>query len=358
MGSDIFKYYVLLMPLLLLSCASDSSSQQGAASVKSISIEGTAVTVSGVNLGIFSGEVVTWDDFEAQSLGGFIDGSTPKIGIDLTTQFSYKGNGAVWDNGNAHSGTIAAHLNWSVDENTIRAFGWGGNGPFDKLYITYWRYMTGDFGVTALSDYNHKQFFIFGTQPDNFPQMLPLIPSGGSKWGIYNNIGDGSVPFDERNNINTAGWSFDSTKEIFQRWEFWFVINDVNVSNGTVKAWLDGELGIENLAYNSRRVDGLWEDFRLGHQAIGFSDTAKAWFDDLYIATTQQRIEVCNSKEWSNRGQCDIQVVMPEDWTSTKITFQIRGSVLTTTEEMYLYLIDNDGVVINQSGLALQEFIQ
>jgi hypothetical protein len=310
--------------------------------------EGSAVTVTGSGFGTFDGTIVTWDDFEAHALGARIHNSSAKIGGTWTTQGSYAGAGARYEGSRTHSGSRAAYLDWSVDTNTIRAFGWAGRGPYTRLFISYWRYMAGNY--TAGTD-NHKQFYLFGNNGD-FPQLMPCIPAGQSSWGVYNNVSDSSLSWNERNNMNTLGWSYSNTRDTFQRWDYWFVLNDVNVANGTVKSWLNGKLGISTNSYNTRRVNGAFDDFRLGHMAQGFTDTAKAWYDDVYIATTQARVELCDKPTWTECTKREIQIVQPSSWTAGELTFTLRKGGYDGVAGKYVYVIDSSGNV-NSSGYPL-----
>lgn len=311
--------------------------------------EGSTLTLRGAGFGQFGGEIVSWDDFEAHENGTPLNGISSIIGGRWTTQYSYTGRGARIDSQRTHSGSRAAHLDWSIDSHTIRAFGWGGRGPYSRLFISYWRYMTGNY--SAEDGDNHKQFYLFGTHED-FPQLMPLIPARTTTWGIYNNVGDAAVPYSERNNINQAGWNYANTTNRYQRWDFWLTLNDVGIPNGTVMAWVDGVLGIQNRAYNSRRVNGLWDDFRLGHMAQGFNDSARAWFDDVYIATTQARVELCDSPTWANCRTREIQIVDPSTWSESQLSFKLRRGGLTDLENKYLYVVDQYGNA-NADGYAI-----
>lgn len=310
--------------------------------------QGSTVTVTGSGFGTFGGAIVSWDDFEAQTVGAPINGSRAPIGGTWTTQYNYTGSGARFDGTKVRSGALAAHLDWSRDSNTIRAFGWAGRGPFSKLYITYWRQMQGDY--VAGTGFNHKQFYLFGNGRSELPQLMPVIPGGASYWSVYNN--SGMAQTGTQSNANNGGWTYENTVGVLQRWEFWFVLNDVNAENGVVKVWKDGELGVNNSKYNIRQVDGQFKDFRLGHMAQGFNSTAKAWFDDLYIATTPARVELCDQPVWSNCTDRDIQVVDPTSWSDRRISFTLRNAGSTPLAGRYLYVIDSNGVA-NTNGLPI-----
>lgn len=300
--------------------------------------------VTGTGFGNFGGSIVSWDDFESHAVGASIAGKAPVAGHVWSTMYGYQGKGIAVDRKYKVSGSNSLKLEWGIDSHTIRAFGWAGKGPYDELYITYWRHMEGDFKYR--SD-NHKQFYLYGTS-NGFPQLMPLIPGGTQNWGIYNNVGDADVDYNDRNNINTLGWSWSNTSNKFQRWEIYTKLNSpYTSSNGIVRMWVDGRMGVNNNAYRVRYVDGRFNDFRLGHMAQGFPDSAKAWFDDVYIATTQARVEICNA---SNYQQCTIkylQYVPESEWGSQRITFEPKNLSMLKGEKVYLYVVDSNGSVSN-----------
>lgn len=314
---------------------------------------GTVIEVYGTGFGEMDGEIVSWDDFEKHTDGELINGSDAVIGGGWSTIYGYNGSGARFENSKSHSGSIAAHLDWSIDSNTIRAFGWAGKGSYNKLYITYQRYMEGDYKTD--SGYNHKQFYLYGNQ-SQFPQGMPLIPAGSTSWGFYNNVGDTKVPYSQRNNMNTAGWKYSSTIGAFQRWEWFIQLNQPYTnSNGIIQGWVEGVQGIDNKAYRHRYVDGEYVDFRLGHMAQGFTSTAKAWFDDLYIATTKARVELCDKPTWTECRSKEIQIVEESTWNNSGVSFTLNSGFSNFAGSVYLYVVDKDGVA-NESGFALTEF--
>ncbi len=325
-------------------------------------IAGENIIIAGENFGEINGGIVSWDDFDSHNIDEHIGDTDPLIGPTWSTQYGYTGDGARYDNSHVHSGYLAAHLDWSIDRRGIRAFGWAGQGPFEELFISYWRYMEGDYSSDINECYtndgyncNHKQFYLFGTVND-LPQAMPLVPAGTNVWGLYNNIGDGSVSSFDRNNINTEGLNYGNTIDTFQRWDFFLKLNsDIDCEaqvtcDGIVRYWIDGVLGRENTKYRHRIVDGLYDDFRLGHMASGFEDTAKAWFDDLYISTTQARVEIGNATTWDECTHREIQIVTA--WTTNAINVDFNKGSFENDNTVYLYVIDEDGNV-NENGYEI-----
>lgn len=307
---------------------------------------GESSVISGTNFGTFDGEIVSWDDFEKHPKGERLNGLMPIEGHKWGTIFDYNGYGIALDGTHTASGSGAVKIDWALDPADIRAFGWANKGPYKQLYITYWRYMTGNF-VAGTS--NHKQFYLYGNN-NQMPQGMPLMPGGTSQWGFYNNVSTGPITLENKNpnNINNKGWNWSNTNNIMQRWEFFIKLNEpFTEKNGTIKAWLNGQKGIDNTNYQVRHSNGEFIDFRLGHMTGGFHLTAKAWFDDVYISTTQARIEICNSKVYEDCTIKQLQYVNASQWTDNKITFTLRNLKELKGADVYLYVIDNTGTPSN-----------
>jgi hypothetical protein len=320
------------------------------AGVSDLVANGGTVTISGSGFGSFDGEVISWDDFEGESVGVPVDGSSPVLGPSWS-DFSFVVDASVfsppsYSSENVYSGTRSVKVDWSGA--TINSFGWAGQGPYDRIFVTYRRWMTGEY--TGASDQNHKQFYFFGDSANDFPQGMLLIPARTSSWGWYNNLGVSSETL-----YNDQGWSFSSTKEAWQRWSVYNELNTPSTSsNGVVKVWLDGQLGVDRNDYRQRNVDNRFDDFRLGHMAQGFYDTALTYFDDLYIASTQARVELCDRSTWSSveslGGRCEIQI--PSAWSASSITITANQGALPSNTQAWLYVVDSAGRV-NAAGVPV-----
>ncbi|WP_150913217.1 hypothetical protein [Marinobacter halotolerans] len=320
--------------------------------------DGQTLTISGQGFGEFNGRIVSWDDFENQAIGNTVHGSKSKIGAGWSTQFGYQGDAIVFDNTHSVSGNKSVKIEWGLEPgSTMKGFGWSNQGPITNIYISYWRFMQGDY--SAADGDNHKQFYLFGTN-DGWPQFMPLIPARQTYWGIYNNSGQFSSRASGIREKNTENWVYSNTINEFQRWEWHIELNaPADAYNDSVRGWMDGVLGFNFDDYRTGRVDGAFDDFRLGHMAMGFMDTAKAWFDDLYVATTPARVEICAVDVWENCGKTKVlQVVDPAKWSPSTITIEIRGSERFSGQNGFAYVVDSEGNVSEpyslRSGVAPQ----
>ena len=332
-------------------------------STKEVVKNGESITILGNDFGAMNGSIVSWDNFESKTAGSNVGGSSPLIGPTWSLQ--HTGGSVTYNNIHSHSGNLAANVVWAGSTG-IEAFGWAGQGPFRQLYITYWRWMDGNYdpnpNKTPYAD-NHKQYYLFGNRSSEgfseFPQGMPLIPAGTSTWGYYNNVSMAQTNWNGTNNINTIGKTYENTKSQWNRWEFWQKLNTdpsctINVNcDGELTYWIDTKVGRKRADYKHRFVAGEWKDFRLGHMAHGFISTAKAWFDDIYIATTQARVEIGDASTWDTCTHREIQI--PSSWQAGQITITINQGSFPAKSSAYLFVVDANGNVSNGKEIKFDD---
>jgi len=208
------------------------------------------VTVDGAGFGSVdpSTKILTWDDFEAQEIDADVCGSAAYWRSTTVGWNCWKSAPAtdpiVFADTNAYSGKNAAHIRWI--ESGEDSFGWNNQGPYDRLYITYRRYMAGTYDPQQPD--NHAQLWTYGQQGD-FPQGVLSIPENGTNWQYEAIRGNGNASV----YANVAGWNWTDSHAIWQRWELWEVLDDPsNANNGLFLVWRDGSLGISGDHVNLR----------------------------------------------------------------------------------------------------------
>lgn len=305
--------------------------------------------ITGSSFGVFGGEIASWDDFETQPVNTNPYGLTPIKGATWTTIYDYKGQGITVNAEKSVSGSKSMKVDWSIDPDTgIHAFGWANKGPYTQLYITYWRWMQGNYDG-KVTGANHKQFYLYGNNA-GLPQMIAFMEAGETdgRWGVNGNY-DATplgLPYNEKMNISSEDWRWSTTTNKFQRWEFFVKLNNpVSSKNGVIQVRVNGKLGVDNRNYPAANVNGQFTDFRLGHMAHQFTDSAKAWFDDVYVSSTQARVEVCNASTYEACTIKHIQYVDPAKWTDTQIELKLRNMSAFKGSSAYLYVVDKDGNV-------------
>lgn len=324
---------------------------------------GSTVDISGAGFGNMNGSMITWDDFESQLAGSPIMSASPKVG---PTYHTYSNNilgnstGISFSADRGHSGNESAKIDWTAAGSRNASFGWGGQGPYSSLYISYWRYMNYPNQILPTTT-NHKQFYIFGTESGPTPQAISYVPAGGQAWGISNN--NGAIPtaggFQYVNGVNYGiAKDWIHTINTWNRWEYWIKLNTTLTCtmgtdcDGQRTEWIDAQQYFADLKYQWTNNAGRYQEFNLGtmHGQSGSPDVGQAYFDDLYIATTQARVEIGDAATWNTCNHREIQI--PVSWTDSLIQIKINQGTFPLNIPVYLYVVDSNGNV-NANGYQL-----
>jgi hypothetical protein len=132
-------------------------------------------------------------------------------------------------------------------------------------------------------------------------------------------------------------------------------------------------------------ADGIWREQRIGRDGQTFNITnaithqagndpwrylvlsnalessytghtnLKIYMDDIYVDTSQARVEICDSATWSARTHCEIQ--RSTAWPTgadptTNIAVDINQGTFANNSMAYLYVVANDGSV-NSNGYVI-----
>ena len=69
--------------------------------------------------------------------------------------------------------------------------------------------------------------------------------------------------------------------------------------------------------------------------------------DDLYIDTTQARVELCDSSTWSARTHCEIQPATA--WNDSQISVTLNQGSFQDSQQIYLFVINAAGDPVGES---------
>jgi hypothetical protein len=75
--------------------------------------------------------------------------------------------------------------------------------------------------------------------------------------------------------------------------------------------------------------------------------------DDHYLNFTQARVEISNSPIWNEEVQIHKELQMPNFWNDNKITIKLNIGSLNTSQKLYLYVVDENGLH-NVDGILLE----
>jgi len=74
-------------------------------------------------------------------------------------------------------------------------------------------------------------------------------------------------------------------------------------------------------------------------------------FDDLYLDYTWARVEIGDAPIWSECQHKEIQI--PRQWSDSQVVVDFNQGSFAAGEEVYIYLVDNEGQVSNSQRLVV-----
>lgn len=323
----------------------------------------TVLPPSGVSFGSFTGKILAYVDPEQYTTGVTVSGLSPALstdGLNLSLQTGQNTNLHVRVNNNRSSrlnGTKSIFIDWDHPDNTgsqtIAAFGINTAGIGDKVFVSFKKYMEGDY--TPGPD-NHKDMYIFGTGASELPQFLSVVTEGGTQWALYNNDAGSqatwyTVSYGEGSAGGNSATASDRTIRYADTQNKWchrdfYVVNNsaAGVSDGSAQAFFNGMLCVHlnaNYAWQ-RSTAGEFADIRIGHMAQGFTDTAQANFDEVYMATTPARVEITTQASYDSSVFHKKAIQPHTSWTTRGITVMFNEGDLPDEGPLYARVFDND----------------
>jgi len=305
---------------------------------------GGTLVITGSGFGQ-AAQIISWDDFENGTLNDPL--GTPVIGPEWSFQHPSSNTPVThYSSERRFSGGASAKVVWKEpgwSGYSINAFGWNHQGPFQGIYLTYWRYH--DPSSLDITDKNHKQLYCFGDGTDgaysDLQQFIPfMVPAGNSGFAAY------------LQNTPIGRWDYGSvgygeTSRVWNRWESYFRYEStVSSDDGYFEVWVDGELVRQESNLNMCEVPGgnAVHDIRIGHMFGGYGsmEYVRSYFDDVYIATSRARVEIGNAPVFGNCTKREIQI--PTAWENGVLTIDCHYSEMAQEANTYIFVVDENGL--------------
>lgn len=233
-----------------------------------------------------------------------------------------------------------------------------------KIYFDYWVYYSWA-DLTPGTEHQIKTGRIGSGTGSSY--VYPTLID--ESWNYQS--GSQSHYFEARNNATV-----NISKEYINRytnnaWNHiqWEVgVDDIAGTDGYYKVWLNGnqiaqDSGL-NMVTNSYTFQQIWLGTYLGNAAVcpkypehctseemvPHDMTTTLYYDDVYIDSSLQRIEIGNAATYSACTHREIQI--PSAWSDTSVTISVNQGAHPNSSTRYLYVIDASGVV-NTTGYEI-----
>lgn len=156
----------------------------------------------------------------------------------------------------------------------------------------------------------------------------------------------GAKDVQKHSKISWKGWPGKS-----KRWNRHEIL--VDSEQNIIKTWVNQKINHNINDFKKSPIKKGLTVFLLGFDpsfAERYEDL-KFYLDDIYISSTQARVEISTSKVW---GGGDQHIQPPTQWKENEITIQLNTDSLPKEHKLFLYVIDSTGKV-NTIGFPLHQ---
>ena len=328
-----------------------------------LSAQVSAVTISGVSGEIAHGQSVTLtgSNFGSNNLNiKWLGGNSGVIESGTNGSSPSNTDGWVFNNGagynpvvstmHYHSGTksLYHHTDSSHYNSALRLDLGNDIQPGGHFYATWWvRFSYSSGGQWKMFRVNYQNDIT-----DDAPQYVMFNWTTQAKELIIR-----PGPGVSDNTVNDWSPPFPALTDRWYRVETDVKISDVGTSNGsytttlydpTSGAVVTSKSDTAMSYYNSSKLYrwAIWQNYT-GNGMTGF----EAWTDDYFVQTTPARIELCDTNGWGDRTHCEIQ--RPTSWSDSVINFTLNQGSFSSSQTVYLYVIDSNGDISNGYPVTL-----
>jgi hypothetical protein len=209
------------------------------------------------------------------------------------------------------------------------------NLNYQKLYITFWKYMTTAGGLSR----NYKEMSFrsgtpgqYGATPSARNDMYPLNEGAH----IYTTNCNGDM-------VDNNWYSYPLQLGKWYRVEYLLDLGTPGVANGGYWYWTEGQLRESITNQILRSTNCTISNVYISNYFATDTNSATAleWIDDVYFDITPARVEICSGPTWATRSHCEIQI--PSAWSDTSTTVTANQGSFNNGDTAYLYVADADG---------------
>lgn len=306
---------------------------------------GTSVTITGTGFGSKSPAApIIWETFDSGTDGQALGGWNGWV--------KYLGSSGGWlSNTTPYSGTLSAYNRVIAGSSESFNTSYKSFSPTDEIYYSYQARMisTGDpYGVDKWGRSNSDQAdsaHYNGPGEISIGEAKANFNSGTDVLG-YGDLDDlGLERFIYTRNPWPSGWI---------RHEMYKLNSTPGVANGIAQF----KVGNTQRTYTNKVTREAGYTFQQTDIILGlmFANAQndgdhRMYVDDVYVDNTRARVELCTGSTWANRGNCNPQP--PTSWATTSVTVTANTSSFTDGQEVFLYVVDADGLV-NSLGVSTE----
>lgn len=324
-------------------------------------------SISGGNFGVKNPvEPYVWDDFESGIGGNFLGSTTNGVSYSLQSSAN---NDPTYTETYVYSGLVSGHADSETGKTSDAYFVLPDN-QFHTVYANYklrWRNndITGDPFLNARVGKLGRFAGAPGDQVHNRPIIAVNAQVNHDQTFVW-------VSPDRTQSGDVQDYITDIIEDNWHALEIESKRSSVaDLANGWHRVRLDGKLESEAYDYINYNSLSEWNNgyyaFNLPYYmdacgnagcTAGYTGKFHFYYDNVYLDNVISRIEICDVSIWAdketNGAHCEIQIPHTT-WDGSNIQFTANQGSFLDTENLWLFVIDENGIVSNGYPVSFSE---
>ena len=320
---------------------------------------GSSYTITGTGFGAKTTVApLRWDDFDSGTIGATLpdqdSGGWTTLSVQPGKEPRYSNAVVRW------TGSLSLYQDFTEGNYSSSLSLWG---LFDgEIYLSGWFYRTTSGALSRNFKWIQMRQFDLDDACWEFRQdAYPSTDSGhiyvsncsaGQQIGCDDEIGISGYTAENCNMY--YGMNGDLKTGAWHRYKIWLTQGVPYFTDSHVRINLDSSEWMYMdgpFLPGDCRFQNLWLAFYFATDTGSPTPSMETWWDELYVDTTQARVEIGDAATFDGCSHREIQI--PQNtWNDTTIQFKTNKGTFITGHTYYLYVVDGSGNV-NSNGYAV-----
>ncbi len=235
------------------------------------------------------------------------------------------------------------------DGQYLSSFGVRSDDALPKVYIDAWY----AYSPAPNASRNHKIFRLYSGGTSGYPNLYfshECNPSSSGRVG-QDGVGHG-------NYIDWNGYGWEEADLTWLHIQGYFEESIIDTDNGLAQLQINHQMITDEQSWRTKTSSNpeswhsVWFGNYLGHGSSSSCPSSTGasytYWDDVYLDTTQARVEIGNHEDYSQCTHREIQI--PSEWSADSVTISGHMGTFENGDTAYIFLVDEDGGISDGFG--------
>jgi len=147
--------------------------------------------------------------------------------------------------------------------------------------------------------------------------------------------------------------------EVWKTEEFDYVTSDIDVSNGLLSPYVNGQLGTTTPIRMRTSPTHESQFVYVYHSQVSHRAQPESYmyYDNLYINDERNRVILSNQSSWNHQSESNKAIQIPITWVDKKVMVSLDKGMFAAYTGLYIYVIDINGNPASYYGALIDDAV-